>query len=258
MDSAHTVVPAVVLAGAPAEQDLKDKYSVHNRAEVPIHGKKMIQYVLDALHGSPSVGNICVVGDLACEGVAQIVPSAGSLIDNLIAGVKACDAGDGHVLIVTSDIPMVTSEAIEDFLARCRETEAEFYYAVISKEVNEAKYPGMARTYMKLAEGVFTGGNIILVSSRLITENGDLIRELLAARKKPVQMAGIIGMRFLFRAVIAQTIWRGALPFAFAEQTVGRIVKARLKAIRTPYAEIGADVDKLEHVEFAEKALSVK
>lgn len=258
MDSTHAAVQAVVLAGAPAEQDLKDKYSVDNRAEVPINGKKMIQYVLDALHGSPHVGNIRVVGDLSCEGVAQVVPSAGTLIDNLIAGVKACDAGDGHVLIVTSDIPMVTSEAIEDFLARCRETDDEFYYAVISKEVNEAKYPGMERTYIKLAEGVFTGGNIILVSSRLITENGDLIRELLAARKSPVKMSGIIGMRFLFRAVIAQTIWPGALPLAFAEQTVGRIAKARVKAIRTSYAEIGADVDKMEHMEFAERALSGK
>ncbi len=252
------VVPAVVLAGAPAEQELRDKYSIENRAEVPLCGRKMIQYVLDALHGSPHVGNISVVGDIQCEGVSKTIPPAGSLIDNLIAGVKACESEDGHVLIVTSDIPMVTSDAIEDFLARCRETDDEFYYAVISKDVNEAKYPGMARTYIKLAEGTFTGGNIMLVSSRLIAENGDLIRELLAARKSPVKMSGIIGMQFLFRALVAQTVWRGALPIAFAEKTVGRIVKARLRAVQTQYAEIGADVDKPEHVEFAEKALRDK
>lgn len=251
----QTVVPAVVLAGAPAEQELKDKYSIENRAEVPLRGKRMIDYVLDALHGSPHVGDICIVGNIPCEGVAKTVPPAGSIIDNLIAGVKACGGG-GHVLVVTSDIPMVTSEAIEDFLTRCRETDDEFYYAVISKDVNDAKYPGMARTYVKLAEGTFTGGNIMLVSSRLVAENGDLIRDLLAARKEPVKMSRIIGMSFLFRALIAQTVWRGALPISFAEKTVGRIVKARLRAVQTPYAEIGADVDKPEHVEFAENALS--
>lgn len=251
----NKTVSSVVLAGAPAEEELRAKYSIENRAEIPLCGKKMIQYVLDALRASPHVGNICVVGDIQGEGVDKTIPSAGSLIDNLIGGVAACDAGDGMVLVVTSDIPMVTSEAIEDFLARCRETEAEFYYSIISKEANEQRFPGMARTYVKLAEGTFTGGNIMLVSSRLIANNGELIRELLAARKSPLKLAGIIGMRFLVRALIAQTVWPGALKLAFAEETVGRVVKGRVKAVPTPFAEIGADVDKMEHIEFAEKAL---
>lgn len=255
MDSTQTVIPAVVLAGAPAEQDFRAKYSISHRAEIPLGGKMMIQYVLDALRGSSHVGSICVVGDIQCEGADKIIPSAGSLIDNLIAGVNECSGDDGLVLVVTSDIPMLTSEAVEDFIARCGESEADFYYSIISKEVNDQQFPGMKRTYAKTADGIFTGGNIMLVRSRVIAENGGIIRELLAARKSPIKLAGIIGMGFLVRALLAQTVWPGALKIAFVEETVGRIMKGRMKGVPTPYAEIGADVDKLEHVEFAEAAL---
>ena len=251
-----TRIPAVVLAGAPAEPELEAKYGVKNRAETPLLGKKMIQYVLDALRESPHVGSICVVGDVQCEGADKIIPSAGNLIDNLIAGVKASDSG-GRVLMVTSDIPMLTSAAVEDFLERCSGVEAEFCYAIISKAANEARFPGMKRTYVKLAEGTFTGGNIMLFSSRVIVENAGLIRDLLAARKSPLRLAGIIGMSFLLRAFTAQTIWPGALKLSFAEKTVGRIVRATLKAVPTPYAEIGADVDNMEQVDSAENALRV-
>lgn len=248
-------IPAVVLAGAPAEPEIKAKYGIDNRAELPIGGKAMIQHVLDALRGSPSVGGITVVGEVACEGAERIIPSAGSLVDNLIAGVQACGKDGGKVLMVTSDIPMLSSEALEDFIGKCGETEADFHYAIISKATNDARFPGMERTYVKLAEGTYTGGNVMMMNSRVILENAGLITDLMAARKKPLKLAGIIGMRFLVRAVLAQIVWPGALKVSFAEQTVGRIVHARLKAVPTSYAEIGADVDKLEHVEFAEAAM---
>jgi GTP:adenosylcobinamide-phosphate guanylyltransferase len=248
-------IPAVVLAGAPAEPELKERYSIENRAEVPIAGKQMIRYVLDALVASPHVGGICVVGDIQCEGVDRIVPSAGGLVENLIAGVKACGEGEQRVLVVTSDIPMLTSEAVEDFIARCAETDADFYYSIIRKETAEKRFPGMKRTYARLAEGTFTGGNIFLVSRGCILENADLIREVMAARKSVPRLARIIGLGFLVRALIAQVIWAKALNLPGGERTVGRVFRMRIKAVETPYAEIGADVDKPEHIEFAERAM---
>ena len=250
----RAAIPAVVLAGAPVEPGMKAKHSVEYRAEVPIAGKAMAQYVIDALRDSPHVGYISVIGDIRCEGADRIVPSAGSLVENLVAGVKSVEA-ESRVLVVTSDIPMVTSEAIEDFIARCADTDADFCYSIISKETNEKRFPGMKRTYARLAEGIFTGGNIVLVSRKLIIENADLIRELMAARKSVIRLARIIGMRFLVRAAIAQTLCAKALTLRFAEETVGRVLKAKLKAVETPYAEIGADVDKPEHIELAEAAL---
>ena len=247
-------MPAVVLAGAPAEPELKDKYSVAYRAELPIAGKMMAQHVIDALKASSCVGNIHVVGDIKCDGADGFIPPAGTLIENLIAGMKACGS-DGCGLIVTSDIPLVTPEAIDDFIERCGDLSADFYYSIIPKEACEKRFPGVRRTYVRLAEGTFTGGNIMVMSSRLVTENANLIREVVAARKSPMKLSRLIGLGTLLRMVIAQTVWAKAVNIATLEKTAGRILKADIKAVKTPYAEIGADVDDAEQFEAMEKLL---
>ena len=251
MTDSEVKLLAVVLAGAPAEPELEAKYSVKYRAEVPVAGKTMITHVLDALKASPRVGDICVVGNIQCEGVSQIVPPADSLMENLIAGMKACGS-DGHVLVATSDIPLITSEAVDDFIERCGNLDADFYYPVILKEANEKRFPGMKRTYARLAEGTFTGGNIMVINARLITDNTDQIREIVAARKSVAKLARLIGLGVLIRIVIAQVLWAKAVNLPLLEKTIGRILNAKVKAIQTPYAEIGADVDDLTQLEAVE------
>ena len=249
-------LPAVVLAGAPAEPEMAAKYAITNRAEIPFAGKTMLRHVVDALNASSYVGEIGVVGNTVCEGVIRVIPPAGTIMDNLIAGTEAYSSA-GHVLIVTSDIPLVTPEAIDDFIERCGDLSADFYYPVVSKVDSEAKFPGMPRTYAKLAEGTFTGGNIMVVRAQFIAENGGLIREILNARKSVSKLARLIGFGTLVRALIAQTMWPGALNICALENTVGRILNGKVKAVQTPYAEISADVDKLEHIEAIEKMLAV-
>jgi molybdopterin-guanine dinucleotide biosynthesis protein A len=249
--------PAVILAGGAADPDMAEKYSVENRAAVPIAGKMMIQYIADALSASRYVTDVHVVGNIKCEGASVIVPPTGSLIENLIAGVKSCsgDSPDRLVLVATSDIPLITSAAVDDLIERCNEPGTDFFYPVITKEANEKRFPGMKRTYARLAEGTFTGGNIMVMRSGFVMQNADLIRNIFDARKSVIKLAGLIGFPTLMRAVIAQTVWPGAAGLPVLEKTVGRMLNARIKAVQTPYPEIGADVDKMEHIAFAEAAL---
>jgi len=147
--------PAVVLAGGLADPETQAKYSIEYRAEMPIAGKKMVQYVIDALDKASHVGDICVVGNTKCEGVNRIIPAGGSMIDNLIAGINAY-GNTGAVLVATADIPLLTPEAVDDFIERCVEHEADFYYPIISRELSEKRFPGMRRTYARIAEGTNT------------------------------------------------------------------------------------------------------
>ncbi|HUV04633.1 MAG TPA: NTP transferase domain-containing protein [Armatimonadota bacterium] len=255
MTDFHAVLPAVVLAGAPAEPEWKARYSVAYRAEVLIAGKAMAQHVIDALNASSHVGDVCLVGNIQCEGASKIVPPVGSFMDNLVAGVKASEAGvNGRILVATSDIPLVTPEAVDDFISRCVALDADFCYPIISKEASERKFPSMRRTYGRLAEGTFTGGNIVVMNARFPIENAALIREVLDARKSVMRLARVIGLRTLVRAVIAQTLWAKAVDLAFLEKTVGRILNAKVKAVATSYPEIGADVDDLEQIALVEAA----
>jgi len=250
-------LPAVVIAGAPADPEWKARYSVAYRAEVPIAGKMMVQHVIDALNASSHVGEVCLVGNIQCEGASKIVPTAGGFMENLIAGAKACGGAEaGRILVATSDIPLVTPEAVDDFIGRCADLEADFCYSIVPREASERRFPDMRRTYGRLAEGTFTGGNIVVMNARFPIENAALIREVLDARKSVFRLARVIGLWTLVRAVIAQILCPRAVNLAFLERTIGRILNAKVKAVQTPYPEIGADIDELEHIALVEAALS--
>ncbi len=46
------MLDCVILAGAPADDDLKARYNVNWRAEAPVAGRRMADRVLDALRDS--------------------------------------------------------------------------------------------------------------------------------------------------------------------------------------------------------------
>lgn len=246
-------LPAVVLAGAPAEPELREKYGVTWRAEVAIAGKPMLRHVLDALSATTHVGRTYVVGDIKCDG-AEVISPRGSLLENLVAGMEATGA-EGPVLVATSDIPLVTAEAIDDFIDRCGDLSADLYYPIIPRDASEERFPGVRRTYVRLAEGTFTGGNIVVMNGAFVSKNMDLMRAVFDARKSPMRLARLIGSATLVRVVLAQTLCAGAIDLCRVENTVGRILRARVKAIRTPYPEIGADADDIAQIEAMEKIL---
>jgi hypothetical protein len=249
-------IPALVLAGAPADPDMEAMYAIKYRAELPVAGKAMVRYVIEALNASARVGDVCLVGNNEYDGVSKTVRPAGSIMDNLLAGMKAC--GGGSVLVVTSDIPLVTAEAMDDFVERCGDRDADFYYPIVSRADCERRFPGMRRTYVRMAEDTFTGGNIMIIRSEFLIGNAGIIGEALNARKSPMRLASMIGSRVLVRALIAQCVWPGAIDLALLEKTASRILKGRLQAVRTPYPEIGADVDRGEHLAAIEQILVAK
>lgn len=247
-------LPAVILAGAPASEELKEAYGVEWRALAPVCGAPMLCYIIDALKASGRAQSISVVSGFPCEGVDKTIPSANSMLENLVNGVGNT-AESGHVLIATSDIPLITPEAIADFTDRCGNLDADFYYPIVPKEQNLSKFPKLKRTYARLAEGTFTGGNIMIVDAKFIKENAQRIKEALDARKSVSRLAKIIGAGVLIRAILAQTIWPGALKLSMLEKAAGRVLGARLRAVETPYAEIGADADTVGQIALAEEIL---
>lgn len=255
-ESVENRIPAIVLAGAPADPEVTARYAITYQAEIPVLGKTMAQRVVDALNAAYRVSSVCVVGNIDCEGAAARVSPAGSFIENLLLGTKACDPGDqGRLLLSTSDIPMLTSEAVDDFVARCDAVPADLCYAIVSKQDMEARFHGMRRTYARLAEGTFTGGNIVVMKKDLVLRNEQLIRKAYSARKSKFQLAKMIGLPMLVRVLLAQKVWAGAVSLPALERKVGDILKANVKAVQTSYAEIGADIDDLSQVHFAESAL---
>jgi len=243
---------AIILAGAQA---IKGRNDSGNKALYCINGKAMIEYVIDAVRKADGIGKIVVVGPKAqlqeiLYGKADaIIDSDGSVMDNVMAGVRYCGY-DNDVLICTSDIPLITPEAINDFIAKSKAEGADFCYPIVEKQVNERKFPGIERTYVKIKEGRFTGGNIFYVNPRVIEKGFRMADRLIKSRKNPVKVARILSLDFMIRLLL------GNLTISGAEKKFSKITNIRAKAIISEYPELGNDVDKPSDLAIVEAHLS--
>ncbi len=221
---------------------------------IQLGDKTMLQWILDALRAAPSIGRIVAVGDVASDGLDQVVEPEGDLVGNLRLGMEAlgrCDAA----LVVCSDIPMLTPEAVEDFLARAAELDADMAYPIISKAACDATHPGLKRTYLKTGDGTFTGGNMMLLRPDFVSRNWEAIEQAYAARKQTGKLARMIGLGVLFRMLLAQLI-PGVLRISALEDSVSRMLGGKVRAVMSAYPEIGEDVDKASDLEAVSKILA--
>ena len=130
-------VDAIVLAGAPNSGKLNSVSSEEFEAMIPVNGKPMVNYVIETLQSSDRVENIVVVGPQKMlhrlpPGI-QLVQSGETLTDNIFKGLEVLNQKN-LVMLITSDIPFIHKEAIEDFLDRVC-LESDIYYPIISREV---------------------------------------------------------------------------------------------------------------------------
>ncbi len=237
-------VDVLILAGGTLPEDLQ-KYSAgyDNRALLKIGDKYMIEYVIDALRGVPEIGRIVVIGlqeplkEALGGRIDEIIQSKDSMLDNLSMGIDRFETAE-RLLIATCDIPLVDSKMIERFLNTCKTVPADLYYPIVEKKLNDQKFPTTRRTYARLKEGVFTGGNIVLLNPAMFRKNWAYIERALAARKSPLKLLGIIGLGFIIRFVLH------ILSLPQLEKKVESILGIKAKPVEVQDPEIGIDVDK--------------
>lgn len=220
---------------------------------VPIAGRPMIEWVVEALRQAETISEIAVVVPRDAETgswarlVDRLVLSDASFIDNALAGFH--DFGDQPVLAATGDLPALTPDAIDDYVSQSLASGAEFTYPLVRSADMEEQFPGSRRTYVRVAGGRVTGGNMMYLLPQLVRRNRDLGQRLFETRKSAVGMARVIGAPFMFKYLT------GRLRVDDVERKMGQLLGAKCSAIYTRHASIGADVDKPIDVVVAERVL---
>ena len=248
------LVDALILAGAISEPEMDPGNVYKNRAMIPINGKSMLDWVAYALKSSSSIGKIAAIGDVQSEYIDEIIPPKESLIENIRFGSESFSDSE-YILIVCSDIPMLSTESVDDFIGKALESKADMAYPIIEKSDCLNKYPDMKRTYLTTADGIFTGGNIFLISKSFIKNNWQIISDGYNARKHPIQLARLIGMETLFKVAVGR-FFPSVLLISDLEESISKMVSAKVKAIVSKYPEIGEDIDKASDMEAAKKYLN--
>jgi molybdopterin-guanine dinucleotide biosynthesis protein A len=255
-------VDVVILAGGEvrAEDPLYAVTGVARKALLPIAGKPMIRYVVEALTGSPEVERFVVVGLTPdeCSGLGVPVictPSRDGLFDNVVAGFEKLhevNPGTRLTILSSADIPLLTTEMVNWLVKTCGETDHDIYYTVVERAVMERRFPQAGRTFVPLRGGAYCGGDIFMARTDLIHSNQALFDRLMDARKNFRQQVRLIGPGFLIRFALRR------LTVADAECHISKTLNVRGRAIVTPFAEMGMDVDKPHQLEIVRAELEGK
>jgi len=252
------MVNAVVFAGGLNDDELTRITSTRHRALIKFRDSTLIQLILETLGAVPAVRHIVVVGDLeAFSRKFELTDDIewrqeqGSFLNNLRVGLEALPA-DQPALLSSCDIPLCDSAIFENLLTMAENQDADVLYPIIRREVMEKRFPGARRTYVKLAQGTFTGGNAFLAAPRSLLKNMGTMESVLASRKSPLKLASLFGWGTLLKLLF------GRASLTELEDRASNVLKVRVKGMPFPHAELGMDIDKGADLEYAREKISRK
>jgi hypothetical protein len=141
------------------------------------------------------------------------------------------------MLVTTADHALLQPRWVRDFIA---DTPAEADVAVLlaRRVMVEAALPGSRRTYLKLADGGWSGCNLFLLASARAEAAITTWSAVEADRKRPWRIAGRLG---------AGTLWRymlGRLTMVEAIARLGRGIGIAASAVAARDGLAAVDVDK--------------
>ncbi|MBA7571595.1 hypothetical protein ES695_17165 [Candidatus Atribacteria bacterium 1244-E10-H5-B2] len=244
-------INVLLLAGGKSKISLRKFTGKENKALIKIgpHHKPMILYIIESLKKSRYTNKIIVAGPeevqkLAKDLVYLTVFDGQTIPDTLKSGILPLKK-DTLILISTCDAPLITEKHIDHFIEKCyRLPGFDIYYPIIDKEVYQKTYPSsdLRRVYANLIEGTFTGGNILLINPRIITDFAETINDFIYFRKHPLKIARLLGAR------ITAKYLRKYLSIQDLEKRVPELLGGyKGKAILSP-PEIALDIDKPRHL----------
>jgi GTP:adenosylcobinamide-phosphate guanylyltransferase len=246
---------AVVLAGGPPDDVAALEAGAPNKAFVRISGVTLVERTLRALRASTKIGRIIVVAPESAHehpalALADERRADGAKIRISLRNGLAGLPPDEIALVSTSDLPVLTPAAVDDFIDYAYDLDADLGYGCIERTVHEALYPTVPHTWARLREGTFCGGGLVAVKPRALPALERFIERLGAARKNPLQLASLFGWDVLARFTI------GRLSITSAERRASQLLGAPVRAIVSPYPETGVNVDRVTDVKLAEELIS--
>ncbi|MGQ9753842.1 MAG: molybdenum cofactor guanylyltransferase [Thermaceae bacterium] len=220
---------AIVLAGG------QEAWAGGPKALYPYRGRPLADWVLEALKGAGL--RVVYVGESKGLSVLPdlVLPEVGGILDNLEVALTRTQ---GRVLVSTADLPHLTPEGVRYVLEH--DPGAALVYTVVPKEAVEARFGHSRRTYVRLKEGVYTGGNLLLLDPIPFGQALPLARRVVALRKNPLALARLVGPDILLRFLL------GRLSIRHLEAKAQRILGFEARALIVPYAEVGVDLDRPE------------
>lgn len=251
------MINCVVLAGGQlsAENGLYRYAPDRPKALIPLEGRSMLEWVVNALQASDEIADLCIVGIPTADALSlsrpvHCLPDLGGIVPNAMAGLDFFRRREeAHVLFCMADVPLITGAGVSQFIKDCLPLDHAAYIAVHRRQEMEDRFPESRRSYFRLRDQELTASNIAIMHTTMADAGSGLWEALSNARKHPWQVARVIGfgtlIKFLFRRI----------GLAEAAQIGTRTFQKPVKILVSSDVDFGMDADKPYQLELIRAAL---
>ncbi len=205
MRYATRTVNVLVLAGGMNRISLFPGYVPGYKALLPVRGRPLIRYTLEALAASGRVGRTCIVGPeeelrrtIGTLGDCDLLEGGDTLLQNIIKGLGHF-RNDPVVLVTTADLPLLSPSTVQYFLDACAEITvpagSTVFWSLVPEEDFTLRERDVRKGFNRFRDRSVCHGNLLLITPRLADDAGFLSRmeRIYAARKSSVRAALAIG-----------------------------------------------------------------
>lgn len=246
---------ALVLAGTrPGGDPLAQAAGVSHKALIEIGGLPMLQRVLMALSRVSAISRIIVAIDR--PEVVMALPACGKPVTVLPAAAgpsasvaRALDEVGTPLLVTTADHALLSPSWVEEFLAAASDG-ADAQLALARRESVQAAVPATQRTWLRFADGDYSGCNLFLLRTPAVHGVVALWQQLEAERKRPLSLLRRLGFTYALRYRC------GWLRLDQALDRLGVLAGARLRAVTLTDGRAAIDVDKASDLALVRELVS--
>ncbi len=236
---------AVVTAGGLIDGEYARIAGTTVKALARVRGETMLARAIASARGAGAL-SIAVVGNddvrAACsDDVEKVVDAAESGSENVARALCAWPGNDS-LLYVTSDLPYVTADGIEDFVTRAS---GRLAIALSESDDFERRFPGAPPFGIRIGRERVVNGGVFFLPAHAAERVRERAVQFFAARKRPWAMARLAGVDILMRFVL------GMLGVDALEKRASRVLEMPVQAVRRCAPELAFDADGVDEYRYA-------
>jgi len=245
----------IILAGGHQES-LFNVTGVENKSQICIHGKPMLEWVIEAFRASGKIAEIVVAGpneleQLDCmKHVRKRVHGGATALESLMnavgyAKLRAASGPTIHrgYLISFGDAVFLNPKVVLAMLKNIESAQSDLALHYVEKGVYEQAGLPLTRTFIPMKNGLYTGTTLYYVRRfRDLFSWLPQLTQLRKLRKQPDKLMQELGCTGMSMREI--------------EMHLSKQLDTTLKIFDLPHPEAGMDVDKPVDLELAKKWLA--
>ena len=248
-----TQYDAILPAGGSIDPEFARAVGTDRKALIEVGGQTILARTLEALHSTGRIATTVLIGPDAvtasdsASGATIKIAERDSGPANIMAGLQALEKRHGprnRVVVVTTDLPFITSESIVSVLDRCT-PEIDILVPICTQAAYQMAFPNSTSTFIRLRDHGYTHGGMYVLDPDALRRAMPMIDRLFQNRKSKLGMAKLLG------PVLLAKFLRKTLSIDDVEAKAMSLLNLKGRAYRDAPPELAYDIDDLEDYEYA-------